>query len=262
MKFSVIIPNYNSEKWIVRLLDSIRNQTYKDYQVIIVDDMSQDNSVAKIKGYMEVNKFPIVLTVNKRKRYNGGTRNKGVELACGDYILFIDCDDYFYTNRAFETIANIIERNNNPDLVRLPYHYLVQYGEGDVSIHENSLEELTKSVFVAPWTKCIKKDLFVPFPENTLIEDVSQHIEQLDKIETVAYCDEPICVWNCRNENAISYKGNEQKSIKRMASYYRIVADLMDMEGKLKHSYCEEHRKWRLNNYIDILKERLGKKNV
>lgn len=256
MKFSVIIPNYNSEKWIIRLLDSIRNQTYKDYEVIIVDDISQDNSVQMIKDYAENNKFHIALHVNSRKRYNGGTRNKGVEIASGDYILFADCDDYFYSNDCFDKISMAINYTK-ADLVRLPYHYLVKYGEGDVPLQEKSLEELTKSVFVAPWTKCIKRELFVPFPENTLIEDVSQHIEQMDKINSMAYCDIPVIVWNCRNEDSISYVGNEEKSIKRMASYYRIVADLMDLEDKLEKPYCEEHRLWRLNNYKDILREKL-----
>lgn len=254
MKFSVIIPNYNSEKWIIRLLNSIASQTYKDYEVIIVDDMSQDNSVNMIKNYPSLK---INLIELEHKRYNGGTRNEGVYNAKGDYILFADCDDYFYKPNAFEVIANEIEKTK-ADLIRLPYHYLVQYGEGDIGLHESSLEELTKSVFVAPWTKCIKRELFVPFPENTLIEDVSQHIEQMDKINSIGYVDMPIIVWNCRNEESISYVGNEQKSIKRQASYYRIVADLLDMEGKLTKPYCEEHRIWRLNNYKGILKERLS----
>lgn len=253
MKFSVIIPNYNSEKWITRLLDSIKAQTFKDYEVIIVDDISTDNSINIIKNYTGLE---YKLHINKRKRYNGGTRNEGVDRAKGEYILFIDSDDYFYTPNAFQTIANEIERTK-ADLIRLPYHYLVQFGEGNVGLHEANLEELTKTVFVAPWTKCIKRKLFVPFPENTLIEDVSQHIEQLDKIETLGYVDTPIVVWNCRNQYSISYKGNEEKSIKRQASYYRIVADLLDMEGKLTKPYCEEHRLWRLNNYKDILRGKL-----
>lgn len=254
MRFSIIIPNYNSANWIVKLLDSIKNQTYKDYELIIVDDISEDNSVELIKNYK---RLEIQLIELKRKRYNGGTRNEGVEHAKGDYILFIDCDDYFYSNNAFEKISAEIDRTH-ADLIRLPYHYLVQYGEGNVGLHEPNLEELTKSVFVAPWTKCIKRDLFVPFPENTLIEDVSQHIEQMDKIETLGYVDTPICVWNCRNPKQISNTEQEKKSIKRQASFYRIVADLLDLEGKLTKPYCEEHRIWRLNNYKDIIRNRLN----
>lgn len=253
MRFSIIIPNYNSEKWIIKLLDNIKNQTYKDYEVIIVDDMSEDKSVEMIKNYKGLD---INLIELKRKRYNGGSRNEGVEHAKGEYIIFVDCDDYFYSIACLELINRAIEETK-ADLIRLPYHYLVQFGEGDVGLHEGSLEELTKSVFVAPWTKCIKRELFVPFPENTLIEDVSQHIEQMDKINSLGYVDRPIIVWNCRNDKQISNPIQETKSIKRIGSWYRIVADLMDLEGKLTKPYCEEHRIWRLNNYKAILRKKL-----
>lgn len=252
--FSVVIPNYNSEKWIVRLMDSIVNQTYKNYEVIIVDDISKDCSLSLIENYLDDN---IHLYINSRKRFNGGTRNAGVEKAKGKYILFIDCDDYFYSNTAFETIAKIIENENYPDLIRLPYHYLVKGGEGDILLNENTPQKLMRSVFIAPWTQCIKRELIVDFPENTLIEDVSWHIEQIDKINTMAVCPVPICVWNCRNEKSISNPKNEGKSIKRQASYWRVIADLMELNGKLDHDYSEDRRIWRLNNYYQIVKEKL-----
>lgn len=254
MLLSLIIPNYNSEKWIIRLLDSITNQSFCDFEIVIVDDISTDNSVELIKNY---NDSRIRLFINNRKRFNGGTRNVGIEKAKGEYILFADCDDYFYSTKAFETIADIIFKKK-PDLIRLPYHYLVKNGEGDMMLKENTPQELMKSVFVAPWTKCIKRELVVDFPENTLIEDVSQHIEQIDKIETIEVCPIPIIVWNCKNENSISNPTQEKKSIKRQASYWRIIADLMELEGKLQHDYSEEHRKWRLNNYKNIAKEKLN----
>lgn len=122
MLFSLIIPNYNSEKWIIRLLDSITNQSFCDFEIVIVDDISTDNSVELIKNY---NDSRIRLFINNRKRFNGGTRNVGIEKAKGEYILFADCDDYFYSTKAFETIADIIFKSK-PDLIRLPYHYLVK----------------------------------------------------------------------------------------------------------------------------------------
>lgn len=257
MLFSVIIPNYNSARWIDRLMQSIETQTFKDYEVIIVDDISTDGSLGLIEKYLKDN---VHLYINNRKRYNGGTRNVGVEKAKGEYILFIDCDDYFYRDDCFQTIANIIERDNHPDLVRLPYHYLVKNGEGDVYTpsQEKTLPEITRSVYVAPWTKCIKKELFVEFPESTLIEDVSQHIEQMDKIETFSVCPIPINVWNCRNEKAISNPQQETKSLKRIASWWYIIGNLIELEGKLQHDYTEAHRIWRLNNYKQIAKEKLN----
>lgn len=251
MRFSICIPNYNSEKYIERLADSIKNQTYKDYEVIIIDDMSTDNSPQMIKK-LRTEEQLWYYDQNSCKRYNGGTRNACVELAEGDYIVFMDCDDYFYRPDALEKISDEIDRTG-ADLIRLPYHYLVEKGEGDMMLAEPNLEELTKTVFVAPWTKCIKRELFVPFPENTLIEDVSQHIEQMDKIKTMGHCRIPVIVWNCRNQDAISKK--EGKNPKRDHSYLRILADLLDIE--VTKPYCVEHKKWRIRNYIQVTKEKL-----
>lgn len=254
LRFSICIPNYNSEQYIERLIKSIECQTYKNYEVIIVDDMSTDNSPKILEEITKRNPHCYFIK-DSRKKYNGGTRNACVGLAEGEYILFADCDDYFYKNNALETISRIIDENDHPDLIRLPYHYLVAKGEGNVTLAEPTLETLTRSVFVAPWTKCIKRELFVPFPENTLIEDVSQHIEQMDKIETYAKCPIPIMVWNCRNQNSISNPANEKKSSKRQNSYMRILADLLDI--KVTKPYCIEHRDWRIRNYIKVTKEKL-----
>ena len=254
MKFSIIIPNYNSEKWIIKLLDSINRQTYQDYETIIVDDMSTDNSFNIIRNYIVENDlynkfFPCVLTT---KRYNGGARNIGVKLAKGDYIIFADCDDWFYSDKALEEISLAIDQNNCPDLVRLPYHAYSIKGECDVKLHEESLEKMAHTVFVAPWTKCIKRELFVPFPENTLIEDIVQHIAQIDKIETMAYCPIPIIVWNRANEDAISADNRVySRESKRYTSIYRNLADLLDL--RVQKSYCEEERQKRIAIYLDIV---------
>lgn len=251
MRFSVIIPNYNSHNHIVRLLDSIYNQTFKDYEVIIVDDMSTDNSVQLISNYIREYNLNARLILLDEKRYNGGTRNVGVENAKGDYILFADCDDYFYSNTIFETISNVIDQNPNIDLIRLPYRF-VEIGEGNVILHETDLKELAETIFVAPWTKCIRRDLFIPFPENTLIEDVVQHIAQIDVIENFAYCNEPVIVWNRNNQEAISYKHRHHPyGSKRYNSIYRNLADLLDL--RCKHDYCEQRRLQRIAFYEDII---------
>ena len=250
MKFSIVIPNYNSEKWIIRLLDSIKAQTYKNYEVIIVDDMSQDNSFEILTNYLYDKELhgKYRLFENTTKKWNGGTRNFGVECADGDYLVFADCDDYFYSENVLQTLSDIID-NEEPDCIRLPYRF-EEAGTGNVMLKENTPEELVHSVFIAPWTKCIKRELFIPFPENTLIEDIVQHIAQCDVINTISLCPTPVMVWNRRNENAISYsKRVYSKNSKRYSSIYRNTADLIDLE--CKHEYCKEERDKRLAIYLD-----------
>ena len=96
MKYSIIVPVYNVEKYIRKCLESIYNQTYNNYEVIIVNDGSKDNSELIIDEYIKKD--------NRFKCYsksNGGlsdARNYGLKYVTGDYILFVDSDDYIDTN--------------------------------------------------------------------------------------------------------------------------------------------------------------------
>ena len=93
MKFSIIIPAYNAEKEIERTLQSIQNQTFTDYETIVVNDASTDDT-AKI-----VSKYKDVILINNPKNIKaGGSRNRGIENAKGDYIVFLDSDDWIAEN--------------------------------------------------------------------------------------------------------------------------------------------------------------------
>ena len=91
-KLSVIIPVYNAEKWISETLDSIVNQTYKDIEIIVVDDGSSDNSLAIVNGYAE--RDDRIKIISKKNGGVSSARNVGIENATGDYVAFIDADDY------------------------------------------------------------------------------------------------------------------------------------------------------------------------
>lgn len=247
--FSVVIPNYNSEKYIKKCLDSILAQDFTDYDIIIVDDMSTDNSVEIIKSYSDPR---IKLIELEQKAYNGGTRNIGVRNATGKYIIFVDCDDWFDNEIVLSNIYKSIRQYRFPDLIRLPYRAYYNGKRARINLHEKDLSELAMSVFVAPWTKCIKKEKFVNFPENTLLEDVVQHIAQIDNVETMGWCETPVVVWNRSNDNAISSDNAKyDKSSKRYSSVYRNMADLLDL--RCKHDYCEEQRQFRISAYENII---------
>ena len=97
-KLSIIIQVYNVEKYIKHCLDSIKAQTMKDFEIIVVNDGATDNSEKMIKEYQKNNPD---LTIKYFKKENGGlasARNYGVKYAEGDYISFIDPDDYLDNN--------------------------------------------------------------------------------------------------------------------------------------------------------------------
>lgn len=248
--FSIIIPNYNSKDYIKRCIDSVLNQTYTNFELIIVDDMSTDNSVDLIKEYNDPRIKLIELT---EKRFNGGTRNVGIDNAKGEYILFLDCDDYISEENVLYKLNSFIE-NNKVDLIRLSYIANKNKVKAKVSIKEENIYKLANTVFVAPWTKCIKREKIVKFPENTLLEDVVQHIAQIDNIDNFANSNIYCAVWNRNNDNAISSDtAKYTKDSKRYSSVYRNMADLLDL--KCKHDYCEEQRQFRIKNYENIIQK-------
>lgn len=115
MTFSVIIPAYNSETYIRKLLDSIRSQTFTDYEIIVVCDKCTDNTEQVAKEYGAI-------TDNVSFGRDGLTRDRGLELASGTWILFADDDDWFYSPDAFRTLADFIARQPaNTDVIGFGY---------------------------------------------------------------------------------------------------------------------------------------------
>ena len=105
---SVIIPVYNSSKYLKECLDSVLNQTYKNLEIIIIDDKSTDNSVDIINSYKDKR-----IKLIKLKKNSGVSvcRNKGIEKASGDYITFIDSDDYWELDKIKKQVK-FIEKND------------------------------------------------------------------------------------------------------------------------------------------------------
>ena len=107
-KFSIIIPVYNVEDYIKECLDSVKNQTYKDYEVIVVDDGTKDKSMDIVKKYK-------VKTIHQENQGLSAARNNGVKRAKGEYILFLDSDDTIEEG----LLKNLAEATaDKPDVIR------------------------------------------------------------------------------------------------------------------------------------------------
>lgn len=94
MKVSVIVPVYNTEKYLRRCLDSLVNQTLDDIEIIIIDDKSPDNSALIIDEYKEKHDNKIKVIHNKNNKGIGYNRNIGIKKSSGKYVVFVDSDDY------------------------------------------------------------------------------------------------------------------------------------------------------------------------
>lgn len=112
-KISIIIPIYNVDKYLDKCLDTIINQTYKNLEIILINDGSTDNSLNICKTYAKKDERIIIL--NKENEGVSISRNKGIKIATGKYVVFMDADDYVASNHVEHLYNCMIE--NNVDLV-------------------------------------------------------------------------------------------------------------------------------------------------
>ena len=107
--FSVVITNYNHEKFIMKSIKSVLNQSFKNFELIIIDNYSSDNSKKIIRSFKDkrIKFFQI-----KNKGIIAKSRNYGIKKAKSDWIAFLDSDDYWFKNK-LEIFFNTIKRNNN-----------------------------------------------------------------------------------------------------------------------------------------------------
>ncbi len=124
IKFSVVLPIYNVEKYLNRCLDSVMNQTYENLEIILVDDGSPDNCPLISDEWAKVdNRIKVIHKINAGL---GEARNSGLDVATGDYICFFDSDDYI-DKRLFEEVYNTIIAEK-PDLIEFGRHNVDKNG--------------------------------------------------------------------------------------------------------------------------------------
>ena len=191
---SVIVPVYNTEKYIEKCVMSILNQTYKNLEIILIDDGSTDNSAHICDSFAEKDDRVTVI-----RQPNGGVssaRNTGLDNTHGDYIMFVDSDDYIAPNM----IEFLSENIGDTDIAMCGYNSVDENGnlspqenvtvaDGIIStdIFWNYFYTDTRIYYVTFWAKLYKSHLWnnVRFPLNTLHEDefaVHQIISQCSKI--------------------------------------------------------------------------------
>ena len=115
IKISVIVPVYNVEKYIRQCLESIINQTYKNLEIIIVNDGTRDNSMKIVEEYLSDERIRVI---NKENGGVASARNRGIEEVTGEYISFVDSDDWLELN-TYEKLVDIIE---NEDIIAFNYN--------------------------------------------------------------------------------------------------------------------------------------------
>ncbi len=161
MKYSFIVPVYNGEIYIERCLSSLLNQTYDNFEIIIINDGSTDKSLSKLKSYAKKNKqIRVFSTVNKGV---SSARNYGIKKSTGDYIVFVDIDDLVNKDMLF-FIQKAIEINGQADLIKYKYLSVDEFE----NIKEEHNVELESELLNGPnaFVKLVEKK--IPFDMNCI----------------------------------------------------------------------------------------------
>jgi glycosyltransferase involved in cell wall biosynthesis len=203
-EISVIVPVYNSEKYLAQTLDSLINQTFTDIEIICVNDGSTDGSSDILQHYSQLDKR--IRVFENRRLGPGRSRNFGIDKAQGTFITFMDHDDFAETTWLEK--MHLAARRNSAKVV---FCYAKEYYE-DSQKSETigypqfveaciKLDDATKSVlagtFLPPWTKLVNLKFLrkhdIRFAENgNRFDDVLYHFFIVHYAEKVAFVDEPL----------------------------------------------------------------------
>lgn len=207
VKVSIIVPVYNVENYLDKCLNSLVNQTLKDIEIIVVNDGSTDNSQSIIDSYQ--NKYPkLIKVITQTNQGISIARNKGLEQAKGQYIAFVDSDDYVATNM-LKKAYDYIEKKQS-DIVVWNYYEVNTSGKilkkqiipnfKTLSLKDDPT--LLFSINPAPWNKLYKKTLFdnVRFPnDRTKYEDLMTITKVLINANKISKLEESFNYYLIRN---------------------------------------------------------------
>lgn len=250
-KVSVIVPIYKVENYLNRCVDSILNQTYKNIEVILVDDGSPDKC-GEISDSYAINDS----RVKSLHKENGGlsdARNYGMRYLTGEYVVFVDSDDWI-KEEMIETLVGLA-MDLKADIVQSGFYYVYEtyllyddryYSEDMLPIQLNK-NELMREIVINErvknfaWGKLYKtnliKDLY--FEKGVLFEDVFWAHNVMDRVDKYVICHKPMCYYLQRNDSIVS-------------TY--TVKNLDIIKGlKERHKFIEENYKELINESYKIL---------
>ncbi len=207
MKISVIIPIYNVEQYLRQCIESVLSQSYNDIEVILVNDGSPDNSLDICNEFAE--KYPCIKVIDKENGGLSDARNEGIKNSTGEYLMFLDSDDYWGYN-FLEDLATFIEKNEKPDYVifrnKFFYEKTGDYREVKYNFKAselcnieginalNYILEKQKEYTWQVWCSIIKKELIV---QNNHFFIKGRNYEDVIWVPKIFLIAQTVCYFDC-----------------------------------------------------------------
>ena len=249
-KYSIIIPVYNVENTLKRCLESVINQTYKNLEIICVNDGSKDKSLEILREYEK--KDNRIIVIDKKNGGLASARNSGLEIFSGDIVTFIDSDDWYELD-CIESINKIFEENQNLDLCRSNYFLTdgenektnneQQIYDGELELNIQYKKEILNNMYKGKiqsfsWLLFINKDIIKKekiFFNNkvTFMEDIEFFTRLIFKIKNIYFSNKPK-LYYYYNINGLtkSHKNLAKKSISINELRNNIVKTLLENNEK------------------------------
>ena len=240
-KLSIIVPVYGVEKYIDKCLNSLVKQSLKEIEVIVVNDGTKDNSQKIVDKY--VKKYPDkIKSYIKENGGQGSARNYGLKKATGEYIGYVDSDD-FVEKDMYKKLYNKAKENNYDIVVCGNYNVSEDYQNKNIDAFINNYNtdytDLENIFFgkMAVWNKIYKRDILIKnkleFKEKVWYEDLAFTLKAIMNSNTFAFIDEPLYDYLIR-EGSTMNNSNVQRNLE-------ILDAFDDILSYIKHNKKEEY---------------------
>ena len=250
LKVSVIVPVYNVSEYIERCWDSIRNQTYKNIEVLFVDDCGTDDSVAKLEGYLATeDTVDARILHHSRNRGLSAARNTGLEAATGEYVYFLDSDDDI-TADCIEMLVSPL-REKRYDFVVGDYSVVGEGGYSPLSLSTGAIEtqeEVLRTYaagewYVMAWNKLCRRDFLIEnnlfFKEGLIHEDVLWTFKVACKANNIYIVKHPVYNYYVRSSSIMTSMSIE-KDVNIYVEVFGNIAAFVEEEDRMygRHEYA------------------------
>lgn len=276
-KVSLIIPVYNGEQYLERCINSAIKQTYKNIEIICINDGSTDRSVEILKKYDKS-----LIIIDSKNQGVSATRNKGMEIATGEYMAFLDCDDYL-DEKCIENLVELMEKQKSDIVITS----IKKVSEAENKIIEKfnykneniTLRELAQNFFEydknsglkVVWNKLYKKDLIKDIyfdKEYKIGEDFIFNLQVLERCERITFIEDSYYNYivnpnSVTNKTKMSY--NEFYEIEKIINYRKKLEQLYMRIGvtekQIHKFYLEQDYRTFTKTILNILSENSPYKN-
>ena len=245
-KISIIVPVYNSEKFLDKLLNSILEQTYNNYEIVLVNDGSTDNSLHIIKKYICQNSKIKCVTIENSGP--GIARKKGFEMSTGELLFFMDSDDFIPKKTSLEKIVQIYNKNKYDilffDFVRkekLEEKVIKAFSSKKIKVGMNDIKLLYNNPIVpALWNKIFIREKMESeyFYNHNNFEDYYTAYRYLNNCDNFYYINDTFYCTDRSNENSTSKKKDMVKILKTIDLLEKIYSE-SKFKKPIKRTMCK-----------------------